>query len=341
MGALVQIPDEAGYSECFDRADRGLRAPAQFASYGGLYFLCYSPDTEPLEDYLAGAKEFIDLVNDQSPDGMQVTRGTNLYSTGANWKLLVENSADGYHGVPVHSTYLDYVASYGEGMQPSVMKTDAAWDLGNGHAAIELPTVSGRPVAHWHPLFGEETKAEIERIEAEVKSRVGEERGDRICHSIRLLLVFPNFAIVDSSAVTLRTFEPVTKEQINISAWSLGPKGEAAEALARRTDSYVTFFGPAGFATPDDAEALESCQQGFKTWREQEWSDISRGMTRMATAMDELQMRTFWRTWQSRIAGKGPAEQVTGIESPNLGSLAHTPAHEPFVSGMNYVPQPE
>ena len=41
-----------------------------------------------------------------------------------------------------------------------------------------------------------------------------------------------------------------------------------------RLDSFLTFLGPGGFATPDDVEALESCQAGFRA-TELEWSDIS------------------------------------------------------------------
>ena len=322
-GALVQIPDEAGYSECFDRAERALRAPARFESYRGFCFLSYNPEVESLEDYLAGAKDYIDLIVDQSPVGMTVLRGSNLYGTGSNWKLLVENSGDGYHGVPVHSTYFDYIDSYGEGADvPPGLESTFGRDLGNGHAVVEWPTPYGRPVAHWHPLFGEDATEELAAVEAEVKSRVGEERGNRICHRGRNLLIFPNLAIVDGTGVTIRTFEPKAPDAMEISAWSIGPNGETPEQIARRVDSYVTFLGPAGFATPDDVEALESCQEGFKTWREQEWSDISRGMTREATMFDELQMRTFWRTWASRLAGNGAAEQVTGVESPHLAALA-------------------
>jgi p-cumate 2,3-dioxygenase alpha subunit len=77
----------------------------------------------------------------------------------------------------------------------------------------------------------------------------------------------------------------------------------------------VTFLGPGGFASPDDVEALESCQEGFRTWREQEWSDISRGMARTPSMFDELQMRTFWRTWVARLEGTELPERVTEIET--------------------------
>ena len=75
--------------------------------------------------------------------------------------------------------------------------------------------------------------------------------------------------------------------------------------LAMRLDSFLTFLGPGGFATPDDVEALESCQIGFRA-TENEWSDISRGMLRPdPLSTDELQMRGFWRQWHAHMQGLG------------------------------------
>src|SRR5262245_7322890 len=122
-----------------------------------------------------------------------------------------------------------------------------ARDLGNGHAVIEWPAPYGRPIAHWHPLVGEAAKPELEAIEREIYGRVGEERGFRICHMGRNVMIFPNLVLVDGTGVTIRTFQPKAPDEMEISAWSLGPRGETAEQLHRRVDSYVTFLGPAGF----------------------------------------------------------------------------------------------
>jgi p-cumate 2,3-dioxygenase subunit alpha len=316
-GQLVQVPDDAGYSECFDRAERGLRAPARFEDYRGFCFLNYDPDAEPLVDYLAGAADYLDLIAETSASGMKVIPGTNLYSIGANWKLLVENSVDGYHGVPVHSTYFEYVASHGDNPEIEPLAPNHVSDLGNGHAILEMATPYGRPVAHWHPMFGDDAKEDMAALEAEIVARVGEERGYRICHMQRNLAIFPNLVIVDGAGLTVRYFEPKAPDLMEVSAWHMEPKEMTPDQKARSVDSYVTFLGPGGFATPDDVEALESCQEGFRTWREQQWSDISRGMARTPIVIDELQMRTFWRTWQSRLAGNGPAERVTEIETQN------------------------
>jgi p-cumate 2,3-dioxygenase subunit alpha len=319
-GQLVQVPDEEGYGPCFDKAERNLRAPAQFDSYRGFCFLSYNSDAEPLEEYLAGATEYFDLIADQSVAGMKVLAGANLYSIKANWKLLVENSLDGYHAVPVHSTYFDYIASYGEGEDIEPKLGERVFDLGNGHTVLQGPTPFGRPIAHWHPLFGEQAKEEIHALEAEVVERLGEERAFRICHMVRSMIVFPNLLIIDGNAITIRCIEPKAPDHLEVSAWTLMPSEFDETRVARSVDSYVTFLGPGGFATPDDVEALESCQEGFRTWRHQEWSDISRGMTRMPRMVDELQMRTFWRGWAARMEGERPGRVLEEVETEGVAA---------------------
>jgi p-cumate 2,3-dioxygenase subunit alpha len=48
----------------------------------------------------------------------------------------VENSLDGYHLLPVHTTYFEYLEKV-EGRRPNFASLDEGVDLGNGHAAIK------------------------------------------------------------------------------------------------------------------------------------------------------------------------------------------------------------
>jgi p-cumate 2,3-dioxygenase subunit alpha len=60
-------------------------------------FASSDPDVPDLVDYLAGAREYLDLVIDEADGKLQIISGTQEYGMQANWKLLVENSIDGYH----------------------------------------------------------------------------------------------------------------------------------------------------------------------------------------------------------------------------------------------------
>ena len=107
-GALNGLPDEEGYGPTFDRACMGLLSPAKVDSYRGFVFACFDPGAVDLRTYLAGAADYLDLVADQAW-AMEITPGAHAYSADANWKLFVENSLDGYHVLPVHITYFEYL----------------------------------------------------------------------------------------------------------------------------------------------------------------------------------------------------------------------------------------
>ena len=303
QGELVGVPGEDAYSAAFDRRELGLASAPRMESYRGFVFVSFNPAIEGLVEYLAGAKEYLDLVCDQSEQGMEIIGGTQLYSMRANWKLLVENSIDGYHGLPTHKRYfLDFLADTGVDVH-GMRIAGTAKSLGHGHAVIENAEIPfGRPIADWIPAWGEAKKAELEAIHKKLADRFGAERAYKIAKVSRNLLIFPNLIINDIMSITVRTFFPLAPDYIEITAWALAPKEESPEDRALRLDNYLTFLGPGGFATPDDVEMLESCQRGYATVREVEWSDISRGMKRAEPlATDELQMQVFWRRWNELL----------------------------------------
>lgn len=298
-GKLAGVPDREAYG-ALDWEGLALRSVARVESYRGFVFCCYDPGVVGLVEYLAGAKDYLDLIIDAAPADMEIVRGTNSYGMDANWKLLVENSIDGYHAVSTHDTYFKYLVALGTDLSVGVKGT--AHDLGNGHAVLEYEAPWGRPVAKWEPLFGEDAKTSIDGIRAGLVDRFGEERAHRMADLNRNMLIYPNLIVNDIMALTVRTFMPTAPGHMEITAWEMAPREEQPDVRQRRLDSFLTFLGPGGFATPDDIEALESCQQGF-TSGGVEWNDISRGMNRVPQANDEAQMRAFWRRWRKDMDG--------------------------------------
>ncbi len=149
--------------------------------------------------------------------------------------------------------------------------------------------------------------------------KYGEERASQMADISRNLLIYPNLIINDFVAITIRYFEPLAPDGMDVTAWHLVPRQESDALLGIRLDSFLTFLGPGGFATPDDVEVLESCQAGFRA-TEMEWSDISRGMLKPSPGTsDELQMRGFWRQWHAHMQGLSKANvqdgPVTGTEN--------------------------
>src|SRR5207253_5156416 len=107
-------------------------------------------------------------------------------------------------------------------------------------------------------------------------ARLGTERARRVADTNRNLVIFPNLVINDGSSVTVRTFYPEGAGKMHVTAWALGPAEESESARARRLDAFLTFYGPGGFATPDDVEALELVQQGLAKRAEDRGSEVAR-----------------------------------------------------------------
>lgn len=303
-GALKSQPGQECYDTRFNEDGGGnLIAAARLDSYRGLYFVCFDKAAGDLPAYLGQSKEYLDLVMDQTESGMTIVAGEQEYSIRANWKLLCENSIDGYHASTTHATYLDYLKSTAGSLANSPL-VGVGRDLGQGHAVIEYTGPWGRPIGQWIPLWGEEGKREVDAINARLAARFGPERAKRIAANNRNLLIFPNLVINDIMAITIRTFFPLSPSYMHVNAWALAPKEESAWARKFRLYNFLEFLGPGGFATPDDVEALQQCQKGYENHREAGWNDISKGMNKNQPAMDdEIQMRSFWTQWGERLKG--------------------------------------
>ena len=307
-GVLVDVPKpEAMAAGLIAGGTLNLREVPHLAQYRDFIFVNFDRGaTLTLKDYLAGAADILDLVADQGENGMEVVNGMREYCMKANWKLLQENSADGYHAITTHATYFDYVNAR-DGDRVAVDPKTAGgrvYDLGRGHAVLTsvgaLPW--GRPYARWVPGWGEEAKAEVEAIARRLVERLGAERATLVAQGDRNCLIFPNLVVNDIMAITVRTYYPVRPDYIEINAWGLAPRGESEASRTRRLKNFVEFLGPAGFATPDDVEMLELCQQGYANLDGMEWNDISRGMRNDAPVKtDEAQMRAFWRQWRDMM----------------------------------------
>jgi len=301
-GRLKSQPGSERYSAQFNETGGGNLVPVpRFDRYAGFCFVSFDADIVPLTDYLAGARPFLDLIAEQSESGMSIVSGQQDYAIRANWKLLAENSIDGYHASTTHATYLDYLMNT-NGSLVKVALEGRSFDLGNGHAVLEYRAPWGRPIAQWIPMWGETGKEELAGIYARLVERHGEEKAKRIAHSNRNLLVYPNLVINDIMAITVRTFYPTAPNQMAVSAWALAPNEESEWARKYRLYNFLEFLGPGGFATPDDVEAMEACQRGYENHREAGWSDISKGMgIEQPSYDDEMQMRVFWTRWDGQV----------------------------------------
>jgi phenylpropionate dioxygenase-like ring-hydroxylating dioxygenase large terminal subunit len=309
-GKLIRVPGDSSYLKEFTKETHGLAAP-RVGSYRGFVFMCSSPQTADLPDYLGPAREYLDLVADQA-DEMIVVPGSHKYATHGNWKMVTMNGNDGYHVATTHATYLKYLRN--EGVDTGARRLGRRPNLGNGHTASEFFGGWGRPVARWAPYWTDDIKPLLEAKREELHEKFGTERGTLMADVDRNLIVFPNLVINDHSSIIIRTWEPIAPGKVVVSAWCIAPKDEDPRLRALRLRNYLTFFGPAGFATPDDIEALDGAQLAFQNDAMQ-WLDVSKGAATeddpdVADNADENQLRAFWRRWQSDMSAADETAEV-------------------------------
>lgn len=309
-GTLVALPDEAAYDESSPppRERLGLREVPATGIHAGFIFVRFAFEGPPLDEHLGAAADYLDLVAEMGPVGMEVVPGVQRYHVRANWKLAVENALDAYHFAPTHQTFMEYrkTTGYVTSNQPG-----EAVVLGNGHVVHISRGRYGRAGLYWEPSWGEQERERIEGNRAELVERLGAERAELAADTSRILYVFPNLLLFDILGVSIRMLEPVGPRGTDVVSVQLAPVGEPAEARQLRLEHLIGFLGPGGFSTPDDIEAYEAIQQGVEATRGDvrsgdDWSDVSRGYAdevagRSPTTYQETSIRSFWRHWAAAL----------------------------------------
>lgn len=284
-GKLLKIkdPNDTGYPDSFNcNGSHDLKKVARFASYRGFLFASLNADVQELEDFLGESKKIIDMIADQSPDGLEVLRGSSTYVYEGNWKLQAENGADGYH---VTATHWNYAATQGQRKEKDCGDTINAMSAGgwakngggfysfeNGHLLL------------WTRWDNPEDRP-LHQIRDELVAKYGEERANWMIGNSRNLCLYPNVYLMDQFSSQIRVFRPISADRTEVTIYCIAPKGESAEARAHRIRQYEDFFNASGMATPDDLEEFRACQEGFMG-RSLEWNDMSRGATHWIKGAD-------------------------------------------------------
>jgi len=316
-GELKGVPGEEAYSDAFDRDALGLEPAPRMHYHRGCIFVSFDPEIESFENYMGAALAVFDNTLDLGD--MEFVHGQFKYSMRANWKLLVENSMDGYHALYTHERlFSHWMQSEGLKRQPVTAAPGGGASntlrgtvpLGNGHVTTFYPCADGRPAVN-RGYLEKHAGDDLRKFRAGLVARYGADKANMVEGGAGNYLIFPNLMVIDGWWV-FRTFYPSSPDYMEINAWACLPKDDPPALRKARLEWYLAFQGPGGFATPDDVEGLEGCQMGFATHKEVEWSDISRGMKgNLAGGPGELQMRVFWREWHSRMT-TGKHAEYTG-----------------------------
>jgi len=284
-GKLLKVkdPSEAGYPEGFNcEGSHDLTKVARFESYRGFLFGSLNPDVTSLAEHLGESAKIIDMIVDQSPDGLEVLRGSSSYIYEGNWKLAAENGADGYH---VSSVHWNYAATQNQralreaGEEIKTMSAGSWAKSGGGFYSFD----NGHLLL-WTRWANPEDRPAYERRD-ELARDFGQARADWMIENSRNLCLYPNVYLMDQFSSQIRIARPISVDKTEITIYCIAPKGESGEARTKRIRQYEDFFNVSGMATPDDLEEFRSCQTGYGAGRG--WNDMSRGATHWVEGADE------------------------------------------------------
>ena len=230
-GELKGVPGEEAYSDAFDKEALGLEPVPRMHNHRGCIFVSFDHEIESFESYMGEALAVLDNTLDLGD--MEFVEGQFKYSMRANWKLLVENSMDGYHAAFTHERFFDqFMPDMGLGQGfgffaqererpaavPVAMTQPPTAPLGNGHVTIGLPSSArsgGVATGYLQKFAGDDLLASREAL---VK-RHGPDKARMIEGGAGNYLIFPNLLIIDGWRV-FRTFYPSSPDYMEINGWA-------------------------------------------------------------------------------------------------------------------------
>lgn len=293
----IQRQDE-GYSASIADHPMNLARVAKVESYRGFVFASLNPDVPPLAEHLGSATVFLDMLVDQSPEGITLLKGRSSCVYHGNWKLMLENGGgDGLHPDYAHKSLIGVAQRKNDRshavrtLQIDNMQKQRGgqWTLGNGHTAMwfSFPNPQDRPVY-----------AEMPRLQ----EKFGESRAQWMTRMFRNLSIFPNLHVLDQMATLIRVFRPLAVDKTEITFYCVAPKIEPKEARVRRLRQFEEFFMGSGMGTPDDNAEFEECQIGA-TGHSTDKSFISFGLHNRIEGTDETAASIGMKTESSGVIG--------------------------------------
>jgi benzoate/toluate 1,2-dioxygenase alpha subunit len=283
-GKLLKVKDgkTGDYPAAFNTdGSHDLKPVARFENYRGFLFGSLNPDVVSLGEHLGSTRAIIDQMIDQAPEGLEVLRGNSSYVYDGNWKLQMENGADGYHVSAVHWNYSatmgrrNYETEGTRTVDPDgwSKSVGGVYGFDNGHILL------------WTKLLNPEVRPVYEQ-RAELEQRLGVERADLIIGQTRNLGLYPNVYLMDQFSTQIRVVRPIGVDKTEVTIYCFAPKGESLADRALRIRQYEDFFNVSGMGTPDDLEEFRACQVGYSGASEL-WNDLSRGAGHWVAGPDD------------------------------------------------------
>ena len=259
----------------------------RFESYRGFLFGSLNADVLPLPEHLGETAKLIDLMVDQSADGLEVLKGASTYTYDGNWKVQAENGADGYH---VASTHWNYGATTARRLTGDRRPRPRRWTrpaTGSSGAAFTrsstaVPLWTTRATPQDRPLY--ERRAGTHRAPRPAPGRLGDQRARNLC-------LYPNVYLMDQFSSQIRQYRPIAVDKTEVTIHCIAPRARARRR--GRPDPPVRgLFQRQRHGHPDDLEEFRASQNGFLAAPAAPWNDMSRGATHGSRARTRTRGRS-------------------------------------------------
>jgi anthranilate 1,2-dioxygenase (deaminating, decarboxylating) large subunit len=259
-GKLRGIPYPDGYEDVMEKKDLGLQR-LKVGVYAGMIFASFNQDVQPLEDFLGGARLWMDRFMKQGAGYPIKVLGEHKFRFKGNWKIQLENTTDGYHFPIVHRSWMSSVDAETAGMLSFMTDEEAVThSLGNGHSVMIMTP------AHADLDEDDGTEPLQERFSHLVEELSRESDPAKVRRIVRAmhgtgfnLNLFPNVAM---SSSFFRVLRPLSVAETEIRHLALGLEGGPEIVNRERLRIHEHFQGPFGFGSPDDSEAWDRVQRG-------------------------------------------------------------------------------
>jgi salicylate 5-hydroxylase large subunit len=258
-GALQGVPfrrgikGKGGMSRDFSLSDHGLlRLKVEVVN--GMIWASFSDRTPPFREYL-GERLWTSYERIISGRRLRVV-GYNRQLIAANWKLVIENIRDPYHGALLHV----FLPTFGlfRPDQASELRMD---DTGRHGSLMGLPArdavSEGEDITRDLAVDASLQLADKRLIEA-VKELKGDETLGSCC-------VFPSVIVLQQvNALQVRHIIPKGPGACEL-IWTHFGFEEDDDEMRRRRIRHGNLFGPGGLVSVDDSEVLAMAQRGYQT----------------------------------------------------------------------------
>ena len=292
-GRLTGVPyrrglnGTGGFPEDFDLAAHGLRK-LRVRSLHGIVFGTFDASAPPLEHFLGEA--VVARLGRLFARPVKVI-GYQRQAVRANWKLMIENVKDSYHGALLHAFNSKF------GFFRSTQKGDVQVSANGVHSMLttyDTPSENVDSLVAGVSTYRPELTLADHTMLAAVR-----EFDDPIVTSI--VSVFPSFLLLHTlNFLGFRSVWPKSPGAFEMIWTYLGYADDSAEMSERRLRQ-LNLFGAGGYVSMEDAHALELTQQAITGEGGTGAALAALGGRDTATQqhlVTEVGIRGFWQGWR-------------------------------------------